>query len=126
MNSKLKRLTLALAGAALVTMAGCGGSGGGGGGVVADATTADVVTRVVDGPIENALVCLDKDGDGLCGAGEPSGRTDANGNLTLKVDKADIGKYALVTEVGTDAIDAENAAPSRCPSACRPRPENPP
>ena len=108
MNSKLKRLTLALAGAALVTMAGCGGSGGGGGGVVADATTADVVTRVVDGPIENALVCLDKDGDGLCGAGEPSGRTDANGNLTLKVDKADIGKYALVTEVGTDAIDAEN------------------
>lgn len=108
MNMQLKRLTLALAGVALVTLAGCGGSGNGGGGVVADATTADVVTRVVDGPIENALVCLDKDGDGLCGAGEPSGRTDANGNLTLKVDKADIGKYALVTEVRTDAIDAEN------------------
>ena len=106
MDLPLRRLTLALAGAALVTMAGCGGSGGGG--VVADATTADVATRVVDGPIENALVCLDKDGDGLCGAGEPSGRTDANGNLTLKIAKADLGKYALVTEVGTDAIDAEN------------------
>ena len=103
MDSQLKRLTLALASAAVLTLAGCGGTNG-----VAESTTADVATTVIDGPIKNALVCLDKDGDGLCGAGEPSGRTDANGNLTLKIAKADLGKYALVTMVGTDAEDAEN------------------
>ena len=98
----LKRLSLALAGAALLTLAGCGGSPGG---AVPEASTQDVVTRVVDGAISNALVCLDKNGNGACDAGEPNGRTDGSGNLTLKVDKADVGKYALVTEVGTDAVD---------------------
>ena len=98
----LKRLSLALAGAALLTLAGCGGSPGG---AVPEATTQDVVTRVVDGAISNALVCLDKNGNGACDAGEPNGRTDGSGNLTLKVDKTDVGKYALVTEVGTDAVD---------------------
>ena len=75
----LKRLSLALAGAALLTLAGCGGSPSD---ATAPSTTQDVVTRVVDGPISNALVCLDKNGNGACDAGEPSGRTDASGNLT--------------------------------------------
>lgn len=103
MDLHLRRLTLALAAAALVSLAGCGGTNG-----VAESATADIATTVIDGPIKNALVCLDKNGDGLCSADEPSGRTDANGNLTLKIAKADLGKYALVTEVGTDAEDAEN------------------
>ena len=103
----LKGLSLALAGAALLTLAGCGGSPGGTA-AAPEVTTQDVVTRVVDGPISNALVCLDKNGNGVCDTGEPSGRTDASGNLTLKVDKADVGKFALVTEVGTDAVDADS------------------
>lgn len=104
MQFQPKGLALVLAGAALVTLAGCGGSPGGTA-AVPEVTTQDVVTRVVDGPISNALVCLDKNGNGACDAGEPSGRTDGSGNLTLKVEKADVGKYALVTEVGTDAVD---------------------
>ena len=102
-----KGLTLALAGAALLTMAGCGGSPGGAAVAVPEVTTQDVVTRVVDGPISNALVCLDKNGNGACDTGEPSGRTDGNGNLTLKIAKADVGKYSLVTIVGEGAVDTD-------------------
>ena len=99
-----KGLALVLAGAALLTLAGCGGSPGGTT-AAPEVTTQDVVTRVVDGPISNAKVCLDKNGNGACDEGEPTGRTDASGNLTLKIAKADVGKFSLVTEVGTDAVD---------------------
>ena len=101
---KLRQISLCLASAALLTLAGCGGSPGGTA-AAPEVTSQDVVTRVVDGPISNALVCLDKNGNGVCDTGEPSGRTDASGNLTLKIAKADVGKFALVTEVGTDAVD---------------------
>ncbi len=104
MNTELKWLAAALAGAALVTLAGCGGSPGS---AAADGSTS-VATTVIDGAIRNALVCLDKNLNGECDAGEPSGRTDASGNLTLVIDKADAGKYPLVTVVGTDAVDADN------------------
>ena len=72
------------------------------------ATTTDVSTTVVDGAIRNALVCLDKSADGKCDADETQGRTDAAGNVTLAVPNADVGKYALIAVVGTDAVDADN------------------
>ena len=109
MNTHLKRLTLAMAGAAIITLVGCGGSPGGGtAAVTPEVTTADVATRVIDGAISNALVCMDKNRNGECDASEPQGRTDASGNLTLKVDKADVGKFPLLTLVGTDAVDADH------------------
>ncbi len=72
--------------------------------------STDVLTRVVDGAIKNATVCLDKNGNGLCDAGEPQGKTDVNGNVTLSVPNADVGKFPLVAIVGTDATDADTGA----------------
>lgn len=104
MKITLKRLALAIAGAGLLTIYGCGGGGGGG------TATSDVPVTVVDGAIENANVCLDKNGNGACDTGEPSGKTDATGKVTLKVDPADVGKYPILAEVGTDAKDADTGA----------------
>ena len=102
MKFTLKRLALAIVSTGLLTIYGCGG--GGSDAVVA---TTDLPITVVDGPIENALVCLDKNGNGICDAGEPTGKTDATGKVTLKIDSADVGKYAILAVVGTDAKDAD-------------------
>lgn len=102
MNHSLKQLALALTGAALLTIAGCGGG---------DSTTPEPATmsaKVIDGAIENALVCLDTNLNGMCDAGEPSGRTDSSGNATLEVPAADAGRYPLLAIVGTDATDADH------------------
>ena len=110
MNHPLNRLALALAGAALLTVAGCGGGSGNGTGSGDGGApeTTKVSARVIDGAIENALVCLDTNRNGSCDAGEPSGRTDAAGNATLEVPAADAGKYPVVAMVGTDATDADH------------------
>lgn len=105
MNFSVNRLALALSSVALATVVGCGG---GGGSAPVEATTVDVSTTVIDGTISNALVCLDKNDNGECDAGEPQGRTNASGNLILKIDKADAGKFRLLTLVGTDAVDADH------------------
>ena len=70
-------------------------------------TTDDVSITVIDGAIENAVVCLDKNGNGACDSDEPTGRTDAAGKVTLKVDKADTGKFPVLVIAGTDARDAD-------------------
>ena len=100
MKFTIKRMALALVGAGLLTVYGCGGGDG------APATT-DVPVTVVDGAIENATVCLDKNANGACDSNEPSGKTDATGKVTLKLDPADVGKFAILAEVGTDAKDAD-------------------
>ena len=113
MNITLKRLVLGIASVGALGLYGCGGGGssstggGGGGSVVA---TVDVPITVVDGPIQNAKVCLDKNNNGVCDAGEPSGSTGADGKVTLKVDAADKDKYPVIAVVGTDAIDADTGA----------------
>jgi len=75
--------------------------------VSAAPVTKSVPVKVIDGAIKNALVCLDKNANGACDEGEPSGRTDAGGNATLSVPEADAGKYSVLALVGTDAVDAE-------------------
>jgi hypothetical protein len=83
--------------------------GGGGGSSAAGASSTDAVAvTVIDGAIENATVCLDKNLNGACDSGEPSGKTDAAGTVTLTVDKADTGKYPVLAVVGTDAVDADH------------------
>ena len=111
MKTQTKRLALAIASAGLLTLYGCGG------GALAPvtpsppvATTADVGITVVDGPIKNATVCLDKNNNGLCDPGEPTDKTDASGKVTLKVDLADVGKYPVLAVVGTDAVDSDTGA----------------
>ena len=99
MHISFKRLTLAVASVGLLTIYGCGGGGGG--------DTSDVDVTVVDGAIQNATVCLDKNGNGACDADEPSGTTDASGKVKLKVSSADVGKFPVVAVVPVGAIDAD-------------------
>lgn len=99
-----------LAGTVTVTalIAGCLGGGGDGGAAMPTASTTPVAVQVIDGAISNALVCLDKNANGQCDTGEPSGRTDTAGNVTLAVSLADAGKYPVLALVGTDAVDADH------------------
>lgn len=112
MTMKLGKLSLALAGAAMLTVAGCGGGGGsdGGGGSPAPISMTAVPVTVIDGAIQNATVCLDKNNNGVCDAGEPSGKTNADGQVTLQIDSTDAGKYPVIAVVGTDAVDADTGA----------------
>jgi len=103
MTIKLGKLALAFAGATMLTVAGCGGGGGGGG-----SGTTSVPVTVIDGAIKNATVCLDKNLNGICDSGEPSGKTDAAGNVNLQVPTEDAGKYPILAVVGTDAVDVDH------------------
>jgi hypothetical protein len=96
------RVLLSAAGVAAGLLAACGGG--------SDApATVDVATTVLDGAIRNALVCLDKNDNGACDAGEPSARSDAAGAAVLKAAPDDAGgKYPLIALVGTDAVDADH------------------
>jgi trimeric autotransporter adhesin len=107
MKLRLKQLPLALCSAGLLMVTGCGG-GGDGAPVVLPPATTNLSTTVVDGAIKDALVCLDKNGNGQCEADEVQGRTDVAGNVTLAVPNADVGRFALVAVVGLDAVDADN------------------
>jgi hypothetical protein len=110
---QLRTTTAALAGAGVLVMlvAGCGGGGGGGGESTSGTpSTVALTTSVVDGALQNALVCLDANSNGVCDAGEVQGKTDASGNVTLQVAPADVGKYAIVAMVGTDAVDKDHGA----------------
>lgn len=79
----------------------------GGGSTPLAETTTSVPITVIDGAIENATVCLDKNSNGVCDAGEPTGKTSKTGTVNLTVDNADLGKYPVLAEVGTDAIDID-------------------
>lgn len=70
----------------------------------------DLAVSVVDGPIQNAQVCLDRNDDGGCDEGEPQGRTDGSGQVVLAIDAVDRGKYPVLALIGTDAIDKDSGA----------------
>jgi len=108
MKIALKRLALGIVSAGLLTVYGCGGgSTSTPAASPPAATTTDVPITVVDGPIQNATVCLDKNRNGGCDAGEPFAKTDATGKGTLKVDLADVGKHPVIAVIDTDAIDTD-------------------
>ncbi len=93
----------------VVALTACGGGGGDPPAAPpppAPATTANITTTVIDGPLQNATVCLDTNNNGACDVGEPSARTAADGSATLTVPIADAGLYPLVAVVGTDAVDS--------------------
>ena len=104
MKIQFNRVGLAISGAVLLMTAGCGG----GSGDIAVPATTPVSTTVVDGAIRNALVCLDKNGNGLCDVGEVQGRTDVNGKVTIDVPSADVGKFPIIALVGLDAVDKDH------------------
>jgi len=114
MNTRPERIRLICTTAAVASLAACGGGGGdstpASAGPAPAAVTTPVSATVIDGAIKNALVCLDKNGNGKCDADETQGKTDATGKVTLDVPNADVGKYPILAVVGTDAVDADNGA----------------
>jgi trimeric autotransporter adhesin len=91
----------------LASLAGCGGGSSSDTGSQPAPTSTSVPVTVIDGAIKGAVVCLDKNSNGVCDDGEPTATTDASGNAALTVDNADVGKFPIVAMVGTDAVDAE-------------------
>jgi trimeric autotransporter adhesin len=107
MKTLSQRNALALAGLCLLTVYGCGDGGGAGSSTVPPvATSTSVPVTVIDDAIQFATVCLDKNKNGACDTGEPSGQTDAAGKVALQVDRADVGKFPILAVIGTDAVDA--------------------
>jgi hypothetical protein len=112
-NVLLNRKVLAIA-VMSTYLAACGGGGGSTASQpvpAADApvnTKTTIVSEVIDGAIEGAIVCLDKNQNSECDADEPQGKTGKDGKVSFDIDKADAGKYPLVAFVGADAIDAEH------------------
>ena len=107
MNSNRLKLTTGLF-AASVIVAGCGGGGGSADSSSIPPAMVSVATSVIDGAIQNATVCLDKNGNGICDAGEPSGTTGADGSVTLSVLASDAGKFPLLALVGANAVDKDS------------------
>jgi hypothetical protein len=100
----------ALAMAVAAALSACGGGNGGSSSdssvpTPAPMPKATVSTKVIDGPIEGAIVCLDKNSNGLCDPSEPQAMTDALGSVSFEVEAADVGKYPLVAYVPKDAVD---------------------
>ncbi|RYY92915.1 MAG: hypothetical protein EOO24_27935, partial [Comamonadaceae bacterium] len=93
---------------AAMLMSACGGGGDGDGAAAPPPGAIRVAVKVIDGPIGNALVCLDRNQNDACDGDEPSGRTSTDGQVTLEVPSADAGKFPVVAVVGTDAVDAEH------------------
>ena len=108
------RLRVGLMGLAVSVLSACGGGGGDDSPAPVIETPPPVVTTtgvpitVIDGAIRNALVCLDKNDNGGCDVGEPSGRTDTNGKVNLQVDNADVGKYPVLALADTQSVDADH------------------
>lgn len=67
----------------------CGGGGGGGGGSSGGAPPAPetdaIAGHVIDGWVQNALVCADLDGNGRCDGSDPQARSDASGAFVVNV-----------------------------------------
>ena len=123
MKIQFKRLGLVICSASLLMTAGCGGGSSDAPAPaptqapaptptptpapVVPATTS-VSTTVVDGAIQNAVVCLDKNGNGLCDTDEVQGKTDVDGKVTIVVPTADVGKFPIIALVGLDAVDKDH------------------
>lgn len=105
MKQQVKRLTVLMACLSLFALAGCSG----GGGSSSDTTTTSSVSGVVaDGYLVGAKVCLDKNGNKVCDADEPTATTTTGGSYTLSnVSAADAAAYPILVEVPTTATDEQ-------------------
>lgn len=74
------------------------------------AAKTSIALQVLDGPISNAEVCYDRNGDGLCVGAEETTRSNASGVATLQVPTVDIGNYRWLARVGTDATNVTTGA----------------
>jgi len=98
----MKSIKFGLAALAAAGLVACGGGGGGG----STTTNPTIQGRVIDGYIENALVCLDLNNNLACDPGEPSGRTDKEGRYSLNY-MGSIDGLVVLAVVDTDSIDSD-------------------
>lgn len=100
----------------LLLLSGCGGGGDDSESATPAPTPATVTLNgaVIDGPIAGATVCLDVDGDGMCGAGDPtSSPTNASGQYDISgITAAQLASGArLIAQIPVGAIDADQPDP---------------
>ena len=90
--------------------------GGGGGGTATSSSTTNTTSNqttfsysgaVVKGPLSNSLVFLDYNKDGKLSSGEPTARTDINGNFNLTGNKSSADIVAIADSLTTDQSTGE-------------------
>lgn len=106
--NQFKRIIALIVFASTTLLTACGGGGGGGstpGGSSQPSTPAQPGTvdpnstltgKAIDGYLVGARVCIDMNDNGVCDNGEPSTRTDYDGNYGLMMDPSYLGKKLLV------------------------------
>lgn len=93
---------------AAAVLSACGG--GGSGSSSASTSTVSLSGVVADGYLTGAKVCLDKNENTVCDAGEPFATTGAGGAYTITgVTGADVAAYPVVAEVPATATDSDFA-----------------
>ena len=100
-NRKSTSAAGVLASALALGLSACGGGGGDG------PSTTSVPVTVIDGPLKDALVFLDKNLNGNYDSGEPFAFTAVNGAAVLTIPIADVGKFPVVAMVTPQSIDAD-------------------
>lgn len=100
------RIWLSLLCTSAMLLTACGGGGGGSNGAAPANTTPTRIT-VIDGYLQGAVVCVDKNNNSACDPGETQGSTDASGRVVLNIPKADVGKYPIVAAVPASAVDSD-------------------
>ncbi len=78
--------------------------------IAASAAKTSVALQVLDGPISNAEVCYDRNGDSVCADSEEVTRSNSSGVATLQVPSVDVGNYRWLARVGTDATNVTTGA----------------
>ena len=97
-----------LAASSLIAAAVLTACGGGGGGGVTSPPTVSLAGVVADGYLTGAKVCLDKNENSVCDAGEPSATTGTDGKYSIDgLTAAEAAAYPVVAEVPATATDSD-------------------
>ena len=108
-NHGIQRLaSIGVTATAIAVLVGCGG---GGGTATTTPTTVSLSGVVADGYLTGAKVCLDKNENMVCDAGEAFATTGTNGAYTITgVTAADVAAYPVIAEVPATATDPDSTA----------------
>ena len=99
---KNKYTAFLLTALAAATLVACGG-----GSSSSSSSSVILAGEVIDGYIEGATVCLDDNGDGVCGATEARSVTTADGKFSMSVRGNMDGKF-LVVDIPATAKDSDD------------------
>ena len=95
----------------------CGGGGGGGGGSSTSTSTTNqtsgettITGNVIKGPLQNALVFSDYNGDGILSEGEPSTRTAIDGSFSVKSTDPTSSIVSIADNQTFDTITGKNVS----------------